>query len=79
MGQVETSRYGERQFIGAWVDQEQRELLTELARQQDRSVSAVIRRALDRELQRAANPEGAAAVHHLRSAPSDTAKGGTDD
>ena len=58
MGQVETSRYGERQFVGAWVDQEQREQLTELTRQQDRSVSAVIRRALDRERQRAAKLEG---------------------
>lgn len=50
-------RYGERQFVGAWVDQEQRELLTELARQEDRSVSSLIRRALDRELQRAAKPD----------------------
>ena len=51
IGQVETSRYDERQFVGAWVDQEQREQLTELTRQQDRSVSAVIRRALERERQ----------------------------
>ena len=34
--------YGERQFIGAWVDQEQREQLAELARQEDRSVSSLI-------------------------------------
>ena len=67
------ARFGERQFIGAWVDQEQRELLAALARQEDRSVSSLIRRALDREL-RAARSEGAASAH-LRVVPSEDSKG----
>jgi hypothetical protein len=74
MGQVATSRYGERQFIGAWVNQEQRELVAELARQEDRSVSSVIRRALERELQRAAKLEGAASAP-LRVVPSEKSEG----
>ena len=69
-------RYGERQFVGAWVDQEQREQLTELARQEDRSVSSLIRRALNRELQHVAQLEDAAAAHlHLRPASSTSSEG----
>jgi hypothetical protein len=74
MGQV-ASRIGERQFIGAWVDQEQREELLELARQEDRSISSLIRRALDRELQHAVRVEDAAAAYHLRSASSISSEG----
>jgi hypothetical protein len=70
------ARYAERQFVGAWVDQEQREQLAELARQQDRSVSSLIRRALDRELQHAAQLEDAAAARlHHRSASSTFTEG----
>ena len=59
MGQ-DVSRYGDRSLVSAWVDQERREELVALARRQDRSVSSIVRRAIDRELQRTAKVEGAA-------------------
>ena len=56
----DVSRYGDRSLVSAWVDQERREELVELARRQDRSVSSIVRRAIDRELERAAKQiEGA--------------------
>jgi predicted transcriptional regulator len=51
MGQVEQERAG-RVHVGAFVDQEQRRQLVEIARQEDRSVSAVVRRALTAEVKR---------------------------
>jgi post-segregation antitoxin (ccd killing protein) len=45
-----------RVAIGAFVDVEQRRQLVELARQEDRSVSAVVRRALAAELERNERP-----------------------
>lgn len=56
------SRYGDRSLVSAWIDQERREELVELARRQDRSVSSIVRRAIDRELQREAKLEGAAST-----------------
>jgi hypothetical protein len=50
-------RYGERQFIGCWIDQATREELAERAQLEDRSVSALIRRAIAAELART-NDEG---------------------
>jgi predicted transcriptional regulator len=40
------------EFIGTHVDEETRARLVALARREDRSVSAVLRRAVDRELER---------------------------
>ena len=74
MSQDVVSRYGDRSLVSAWVDQERREELVELARRQDRSVSSIVRRAIDRELDRAAKLEGAASGH-LRAVPSDDSKG----
>jgi predicted transcriptional regulator len=51
MGQREPAT-GERVHVGAFVDREQRRQLVELAREEDRSVSAVVRRALQAELER---------------------------
>jgi predicted transcriptional regulator len=51
MRQRETAT-GERVHVGAFVDREQRRQLVELAREEDRSVSAVVRRALQAELER---------------------------
>jgi post-segregation antitoxin (ccd killing protein) len=51
MGQRETAT-GERVHVGAFVDREQRRQLVEHARREDRSVSAVVRRALQAELER---------------------------
>ena len=42
----------ERVHIGAFVDRQTRQQLSERARQEDRSMSAVIRKALEAELQR---------------------------
>ena len=39
-----------RSFVGAHVDQDTRAALLELARDEDRSLASVIRRALEREL-----------------------------
>jgi len=44
-------------FVGAHVDQGTRAQLLELARDEDPSLSSVIRRALDRELQRVRHDE----------------------
>jgi predicted transcriptional regulator len=46
-----------RVYIGAQVDREQRDQLVQLARERDRSVSSIIRRALAAELEREPNPE----------------------
>jgi predicted transcriptional regulator len=43
-----------RVYIGAQVDRRQRDELIRLARQRDRSVSSIIRRALAKELERKA-------------------------
>jgi predicted transcriptional regulator len=51
MGQRETAT-SERVNVSAFVDRYLREQLEELARSEDRSMSAVIRRALEAELQR---------------------------
>jgi predicted transcriptional regulator len=51
MRQRETAT-GERVHVGAFVDRERRRQLVELAREEDRSVSAVVRRALQAELER---------------------------
>ena len=40
-------------FVGAHVEDEIRAQLLDLAREEDRSLASVIRRALDRELERA--------------------------
>ena len=66
----DVSRYGDRSLVSAWVDQQRREELVELARRQDRSVSSIVRRAIDRELRRAAKVEGASS-DHLRVVTSD--------
>ncbi len=42
----------ERVYLGAYVDREQRERLHEAARARDRSMSSIVRRALDAELER---------------------------
>jgi len=47
MGQRETAA-GERVHLGAFVDREQRRQLVDLARREDRSVSAVVRRVAGR-------------------------------
>ena len=44
-----------RVHLGALVDQEQRDERVDLARQQDCSVSRIVRRALAAELEREAN------------------------
>jgi predicted transcriptional regulator len=46
-----------RVYIGAQVDRQQRDQLAELARERDRSVSSISRRALAAELEREPNPE----------------------
>jgi predicted transcriptional regulator len=43
---------GRRVQLGAFIDAGQRERLVELARAEDRSVSAVVRRALAAEIER---------------------------
>lgn len=52
MGQIAQEERTERVPIGAFVDPEQRKQLVELARQEDCSVSRVVRRALAAELER---------------------------
>jgi len=52
-----------RRFVGAHVDHGTRAQLLELARDEDRSLASVMRRALDRELERGARrPPGGTAV-----------------
>ena len=46
------SQIAERTHIGAYVDAEQRDQLFDLARQQDRSVSSIIRVALREHVER---------------------------
>jgi predicted transcriptional regulator len=55
MSQIAQER---RVHVGAFVDREQRRQLVELARREDRSVSAVVRRALSAELERRQLVEG---------------------
>ena len=43
----------QRSFVGAHVTEQTRAQLLELARDEDRSLASVIRRPLERELQRA--------------------------
>jgi predicted transcriptional regulator len=43
---------GERVNVSAFVDRDVRQELAELARAEDRSMSAIVRRALEHELQR---------------------------
>ena len=50
----EKSKRRERVHVGAYVDAEVRHDLLELARERDRSVSSILRRALRAELNRAA-------------------------
>ena len=52
MGQIVQEQ---RSFVGAHIAEETRAQLLELAREEDRSLASVIRRALDRELERAAS------------------------
>jgi predicted transcriptional regulator len=47
----------DRVYVRAQVDRGQREELIRLARQRDRSVSSIIRRALAAELEREPKPE----------------------
>jgi len=49
MGQLEQ---GQRIFVGAHVAEQTRARLLKLARDEDRSLASVIRRALERELER---------------------------
>jgi predicted transcriptional regulator len=46
------SQVAERTHIGAYIDDEQRRQLVELAEREDRSVSSVIRRALAEHVER---------------------------
>ncbi len=46
----------ERVHVGAFVDREQHRQLVKLARAEDRSVSAVVRRALQAEIERKSEP-----------------------
>lgn len=52
-----------RSFVGAHVDQGIRAQLLELARDEDRSLASVIRRALDRELERVRTDHKEEAAH----------------
>lgn len=54
MSQRETQP-GERVNVSAFVDRDHREQLGELARAEDRSMSAIVRRALEAELARELN------------------------
>jgi hypothetical protein len=55
MGQIAQDK--DRVYIGAQVDRRQRDELIRLARQRDRSVSSIIRRALAAELEREPKPQ----------------------
>jgi hypothetical protein len=52
MSQIAKDSGSQRKLVGAFVDADQRRQLVELARQEDRSVSAIVRRALAAELER---------------------------
>jgi predicted transcriptional regulator len=52
MGHIAQEERAKRVPIGAFVDREQRDELVRLARERDRSVSSIIRRALSAELER---------------------------
>ena len=53
MSELAQKAHGRKRVaLGAFVDAEQRRQLVELARREDRSVSAVVRRALQAELER---------------------------
>jgi tRNA isopentenyl-2-thiomethyl-A-37 hydroxylase MiaE len=49
---TQSRRHKEREYVGAYVDAREREKLYELAQREDRSVSSVVRRALQAELER---------------------------
>jgi hypothetical protein len=61
MSQLETKdlRHRGRVYLGAYVSREQHERLHEAARSRDRSMSSIVRAALDRELERTENGRGA--------------------
>jgi hypothetical protein len=50
MSQLEQEKLQQRVHLGALVDREQRDELVRRAQQEDRSVSAELRRAIDKHL-----------------------------
>ena len=50
MSQLVRNQHRQREFVAAQIDSSQREQLFLLAREEDRSVSAILRRAIQREL-----------------------------
>ncbi len=54
MGESEQKERPDRQPLGAYIDVDQHRQLAELARAEDRSVSAIVRRAIAHELEREA-------------------------
>lgn len=56
-------------FIGAHVDPRTRAQLLELARAEDRSLASVLRRAIDRELDRGHQDRAALEVHAGKANP----------
>ncbi len=67
-GDLRMSQVAQRAHIGAYVDAEQRRQLVELAERDDRSVSAVIRRAITEHLERELNLEREQASEPLAAA-----------
>jgi len=51
MSQLEQDKLQQRVHLGALVDREQRDELVRRAQQEDRSVSAELRRAIDKHLE----------------------------
>ena len=60
----------ERVPLGAFVDAKQKDAVRELARRSDRSVSAIVRRAIAHELERTSQDPGQSSTASLaRSSP----------